>query len=238
MRCLGDLVGYCALPRETLALLHQSAIPSVQGNHDLMAIGSLDSTGCGPNARAAIAWTRAVLSDTERAYLRSLPTHLMSDPTTILVHSRLGDPVSRLRSPADFLAEREVLRRFDPALRLCFTGHTHVPQITEVGTTGAISVHRRRRVRLHPSSFYFINPGSVGHPRQSDYRASYAIYDPVSGAVQLRQVAYDREAMRVENARHQIFTDLGPSVTTHRIQRALDRLRTVAGRPMRYDIEP
>src|SRR5689334_23516289 len=38
---LGDLVGYNAMPHETLGMLRARHIPSVGGNHDLMAIGRL-----------------------------------------------------------------------------------------------------------------------------------------------------------------------------------------------------
>ena len=232
--CLGDLVGYNTFPRETLSLLRRSAIASVQGNHDLMAIGQLEPDTCGPNARAAIAWTRAVLLHDELAYLRALPAYVVSDPTTILVHSCLGDRVSRLRRPEDFLAQWEILRRFDSGLRRCYTGHTHVAQVTEIDSSGRVWMHRKTRVRLNSRSFSFINPGSVGHPRESDYRASYAIHNTATDAVFLRRVAYDRPAMDAENARHRIFTDLGPSVAAHRMQHLLRAVRSTAARAARF----
>ena len=228
--CLGDLVGYNTFPHETLALLRRLPIACVQGNHDLMALGQLEPVACGPDARAAIAWTRTVLTEDERAYLHALPGHIRSDPTTILVHSCLGDPVSRLERPDDFLAQRETLRRFDSGLRRCFTGHTHVAQVTEIDSSARVVMHREGQVRLNPASFSFLNPGSVGHPRESDYRASYAIHDTETDTVFLRRVAYDRAAMRAENARHGIFTDLGPSVAAFRVRHLLGALRGTATR--------
>src|SRR5687768_3983846 len=78
--CLGDLVGHNALPRETLALVRAEQIPSVVGNHDLMAVGQLEPDDCEPGARAAILWTRAVLSADDVEYLRRLPDVLMLEP--------------------------------------------------------------------------------------------------------------------------------------------------------------
>lgn len=43
--CLGDLVGYNAFPRETLALMRARRIASVHGNHDLMALNWLPIEG-------------------------------------------------------------------------------------------------------------------------------------------------------------------------------------------------
>jgi predicted phosphodiesterase len=234
--CLGDLVGYNTFPRETLSLLRRLAIPSVQGNHDLMAIGQLEPDSCGPNGRAAIAWTRTVLTNDEQAYLRALPAYVESDSTTILVHSCLGDPVSRLRRPEDFVVQREILGRLGSGLRRCYTGHTHVAQVTEIDSSGLVSMHRKSRVRLNSASFCFINPGSVGHPRESDYRASYAIHNTATDAVLFRRVAYDRPAMDAENARHGIFTILGPSVASHRMRHLLRAVRGTAARAAKLRI--
>lgn len=224
--CLGDLVGYNTFPRETLALLRESGIPSIQGNHDLMAIGLLEPTDCGPNARAAIGWTRGILSDEERAYLHDLPMQAQRETGAIHVHSCLGDCVVRLDRPERFLAQREVLRAFDPSLRLCFTGHTHVQQVTEIDSRGQVTTHCQERLRLRASSFYFINPGSVGHPREVDYRARYAVYDNEPETVTFIRVRYDRQAMDAENSRHGIATDLGQPVGAHHIE----RIRNLLGR--------
>jgi diadenosine tetraphosphatase ApaH/serine/threonine PP2A family protein phosphatase len=80
-------------------------------------------------------------------------------------------------------------------------------------------------LQLTPSSFYFINPGSVGHPRESDYRAQYAIYDRDRDTVTFRQVHYDRREMLRENSRHGIATDLGPTVAAYRLGAMLRRIK-------------
>ncbi|MEI6535869.1 MAG: metallophosphoesterase, partial [Verrucomicrobiaceae bacterium] len=38
---------------------------------------------------------------------------------------------------------------------------------------------------------YFINVGSVGQPRDGDWRSSYAIYDVTSQTVSIRRLEYD-----------------------------------------------
>ena len=49
---------------------------------------------------------------------------------------------------------------------------------------------------------FFINPGSVGQPRDGDSRAAYAIYDDEDQAVTFRRVEYDIAATqkRMESA--------------------------------------
>jgi predicted phosphodiesterase len=220
--CLGDLVGYNSFPSETLALMRAEEIRSVHGNHDLMAVGRLEPDDCGPNGRAAMLWTRAVLSDDDVEYLRGLPDHLRLAPGVICIHSGLGDPVIRLSTADQFREQLAKLRRLDDRLRLCFTGHTHVPRVLEVAPTGTVVAHMVGRLQLRDGSFYFINPGSVGHPRGSDYRASYAVYDGGAATVAFHRIGYDRRRVIEENARHGIYTDLGPSVAAYAMQRTLN----------------
>ncbi|HEV8355552.1 MAG TPA: hypothetical protein VGQ17_02170 [Gemmatimonadales bacterium] len=106
-------------------------------------------------------------------------------------------------------------------------------QVTQIDSSGRVWTLREPRLRLNSSSFAFINPGSVGHPRESDYRASYAVHDTATDVLFLRRVAYDRAAMEAENARQRIFTDLGPSVIAHRIRRLLRAVRGAAARAAR-----
>jgi predicted phosphodiesterase len=205
---LGDLVGYSCLPRETLAFLRQLGVRSVQGNHDLMAIGRLEPDQCGPNARAAILWTRNILTHDEKDYLASLPSHAVIDSELLCLHSRFNDPVGYLWRPEQYIRQHRLIKDAHPSVRLCFTGHTHIPGVVEVGANGRVRWHYPGTITLQRSRFYFINPGSVGHPRDGDERASYAIYDGWTHTVSFHRVAYDHGAVAAGNARHGVHTKL------------------------------
>ena len=234
--CLGDVVGYNCFPHETLAVLRDQRIPTVQGNHDLMAIGELEPDRCGPNARKAIHWTRPLLTDEEKAFLHALPAHLVIPPDLLLVHSCLGDPVMRLSRPEDYVQQRDIVARFDPRIRVCFFGHTHVPEVRTIHSDGRVTRLNAHRVRLDDNEFHFVNPGSVGHPRGTDYRAQYASFDVHARTVQFHRVRYDVRKVARENARHGVGTQLGDpglihycrrvtSKVTHSAQRVLEDLR-------------
>ncbi|HYT72110.1 MAG TPA: metallophosphoesterase family protein [Gemmatimonadales bacterium] len=201
---LGDVVGYHTRPRQTLALLREHGIPGVHGNHDLMALGLLPAEQCGPMGAKAMAWTRRALSDADREYLAGLPGDLRLAGGIICVHSALGDPVVRLRSREQFSEETDVLRRFDPDLRICLTGHTHVPQLVEVGADGVVARDPALQRSLDPGAFCFLNPGSVGLPRDDDERASYAVLDPDERLVSFHRVPYDGRRVARENLRRGI----------------------------------
>jgi diadenosine tetraphosphatase ApaH/serine/threonine PP2A family protein phosphatase len=55
-----------------------------------------------------------------------------------------------------------------------------------------------RKVDVHPERLktarkFMFNVGSVGQPRDGDWRASYAIYDSKEQTVDLRRVGYEVE---------------------------------------------
>lgn len=227
--CLGDLVGYSCRPGDTLELLRDARVSSVHGNHDLMAIGSLEPVDCGPNARAAILWTRRTLSASHSEYLRALPPFLGIEPDAICLHSCLGDTTTRLQRRRDYRAQLRVLKRFDPRLRICFTGHTHIPGVVEISDGG--HVRGELPLRLRADAFYFVNPGSVGHLRDPAGGATYAIYDPDMGTVEFRRVAYDVDAVMAHNTRHAIETPLkGAARPRGRLARLRSRFVRIAAR--------
>src|SRR5438552_1996107 len=71
----------------------------------------------------------------------------------------------------------------------CFFRHTHV----RMSCVRDNDVHRQRidQLRVDQSKKYFINTGSVGQPRDSDWRAAYCIYHIEGAVVEQRRVKYD-----------------------------------------------
>ena len=197
---LGDIVGYNSFPAETIARLQTSHIDGVHGNHDLMALGLLDTAGCGPRGRHAIAWTREVLSEQDCHFLASLPGKRWLDDHALLTHSSFGDPVVRLQTDQQFREEAARLRRLAPGVQVCFTAHTHRQLVVEVTAQGAVHTHDAIDRPLTGDSIWFVNPGSVGEPRNGDQRAAYAVFDPANRRVRFRQVAYDRGPVRLARA--------------------------------------
>ena len=46
-------------------------------------------------------------------------------------------------------------------------------------------------LQIQRNQKYLINVGSVGQPRDGDWRAAYCIYDTVKNEVELRRLPYD-----------------------------------------------
>ena len=197
--CLGDLVGYNAFPRETLALLRDRGVRSVHGNHDLMALARLPDDGCGSLARKAIHWTRRVLTEDDWWYLAGLPAELREQDAFLCVHSALGDPLIRLDHAEQFRSEAEALVESEASVKVCFTGHTHRQEVVVVKPDGEVQRGGVFDGELPDDAICFVNPGTVGQPRDRDPRAAYALFDCDDRRVTFRRVLYDRAPLVRQN---------------------------------------
>jgi diadenosine tetraphosphatase ApaH/serine/threonine PP2A family protein phosphatase len=74
---------------------------------------------------------------------------------------------------------------------LCFIGHTHRPVVYV--RDGSVSLQPFETFQIEKNKKYLINVGSVGQPRDNDWRAAYVIYQPETLDVELRRIPYDIE---------------------------------------------
>jgi predicted phosphodiesterase len=183
--CLGDVVGYNANPHECVEIVQKMGCPVVKGNHDEQASLTESSRGFNALAEAAINWTRAHVTDQDKEWLRDLRlTQQVRDFT--IVHATLDAPdqwgyvFNNLDAVSSF-AQQETT--------VCFFGHTHVPGAF-VRDDGVKRV-KVDQLTIEDAKKYFVNVGSVGQPRDGDWRASYCIYHLDKGVVEQRRVKYD-----------------------------------------------
>lgn len=186
---LGDVVGYNANPGECLELVRQLPGVCVLGNHDAGAAGLEPLDQFSSTARTVLEWTHTQLSVEQKAWLAALRPMRQIRRTT-LVHATLDSPTSwgYVRTPS--AAELSIACQRTP---LCFFGHTHVPGIF---IQGGKQILIDEGVQLPSDQKCFINAGSVGQPRDGDWRAAYLIHDEESNGLWLRRVEYDAESAR------------------------------------------
>jgi len=183
--CLGDVVGYNASPRECVKRIRELDCPVVKGNHDEQASLPAPSSDFNELAERAIKWTRDNLTDDDKKWLRDLPLQRRVHDFTI-VHATLDTPgqwsyvFNNLDAAASFTYQRT---------NVCFFGHTHVPMVF-IRDQG-VRRERIEHIRIEPARKYFINAGSVGQPRDGNWRAAYCIYDVENNLVELLRVKYD-----------------------------------------------
>jgi predicted phosphodiesterase len=188
---LGDLVGYAPWPDEVVALLRQRGIAGVAGNYDSTVATDYAHCGCryeDPEQEAlshlSYGWTRAHVSPATKAHLAALPFRLdlmatgghLPGPRVILVHGAptLNTLYWTADRPDDFCRKMAAHAGARVGDLLAF-GHTHRPWHRVV------------------DGVQFLNAGSVGRPKDGDWRASYALVDLGTAGIstRLRRVEYD-----------------------------------------------
>jgi len=211
--CLGDVVGYNANPIECLEIVRDLPGVCVLGNHDEAAANDHTLEDFSENAAASIEWTRRQLTSEHKAWLAALRPQRQIRNTT-LVHATLDSPTGwgYIRTRED--AELSLACQRTP---VCFIGHTHIPKAFGQGI-GEILLfdHNEEKgegIQLPRSPKLLINSGSVGQPRDGDWRAAYLIYDEESGGLWLRRVGYD-----VETARNAVLEAGLPSRLAERLK--------------------
>ena len=171
--CAGDLVGYGAFPDESCEILKARASKVVKGNHDC-AVLEKDPAGANPYAARAILWTAEVIRKESREFLEGLSTESRFSFGGMSITMFHGSPTSVDEYIFEYDVDDELVESVNADVLIL--GHTHVPCIKKL----------KRGL--------FINPGAVGQPRDSEWKASYAILDSDSNECSIRRVPYDMNA--------------------------------------------
>jgi predicted phosphodiesterase len=188
---LGDLTGYAPWPNEVVDILRARAIPGVAGNYDSTVATNYKHCGCRADtpheeelSHRSYEWTLAHVTGETKKYLGSLPFRLdirplgghVSGATITLVHGNqtLNTVYVTEDRPDSFLEKMAAALESRAGDVICF-GHTHKPWQREVG------------------GIRFVNTGSVGRPKDGDWRACYVLLDVDSSGstVEFVRVEYD-----------------------------------------------
>jgi diadenosine tetraphosphatase ApaH/serine/threonine PP2A family protein phosphatase len=186
--CLGDIVGYGADPNGCMERVQAECLATVLGNHDVAARDLREAENFNEVAREAIRWTSRQLTAPNLRRLHELPyDHVAAD--TRYVHASPDDP------PAwhYILTEQEAWNAFEACPEpVCFVGHSHVP-LRVMLRNGRLVVLHEETLEVGEEERALVNVGSVGQPRDGDWRASYALWDPRARRAVSRRVSYDLE---------------------------------------------
>ncbi|WP_419805647.1 metallophosphoesterase family protein [Terriglobus sp.] len=193
---LGDVVGYGGSPNECVAVMRDRSDASVRGNHDKVCSGVMPATHFNPTARQAVEWTMGVLTTESRTWLEAMPQGPLSPPgsSSLISHgSPAGEDiyVLNIRDAWGTLQASEH--------RVTLFGHTHVQGgFHALGSQwlGFQPAHRNGSSKwILPlntdGTRYMVNPGSVGQPRDGDWRAAFALLDEESNELTFYREPYD-----------------------------------------------
>ena len=162
----------------------------IQGNTDI-AVADFDYTaafpwfaeGVPPSYVAAAQWAHDQLSDEHLEYLRRLPAERrvwVGETLVLVTHASAGSQTDGLTSTLDPSAYLDRVSRTDARLIAC--GHTHIPEIRDLGWK------------------MVVNAGSAGFVFDGDPTATWALIDITDDGIEaeIRRESFD--AMSVANA--------------------------------------
>lgn len=163
---LGDVSGYYPFINEVIELLKDRGVINLIGNHDRYVI---DNTEC-PRSRAANAclnYQKSVIKQSNIDWLKqSLPRYDFDNVT--MVHGGWNDYED------EYLMKIKDTYFESLGYKFFFCGHTHV----------------QTKIALK-SGQVFVNPGSVGQPRDGNNQAAYCLFDQQAEKIILKRVEYN-----------------------------------------------
>jgi predicted phosphodiesterase len=190
---LGDLGGYAPWPNEVVALLRERGIAGIAGNYDSTVATDYEHCGCKAEtphqeelSHLSYEWTREHIAPETKRFLGTLPFRMdlrprsghKSRPQLTLVH---GTPTLNTLywtedRPDSFCIKMARTAGAKEGDLIAF-GHTHKPWHRVV------------------EGVHFLNTGSVGKPKDGDWRAGYVLVeaDEEIENIEFVRVEYDLE---------------------------------------------
>ncbi len=193
--CLGDAVGYGPNPGECLDILMHSQV-FLLGNHEEAMLA--EPTDFTKDATVVARWTREEIrhpnedGDDPQArfsFIAGLQTTHEEDGC-LYVHGSPRDPTKEYVYPQEAKDTTKMWDIFRRIPRCCFVGHTHFPGVFTETNQFYAPASLTTGYRL-PKGKTLCNVGSVGQPRDGDWRACYVLFD--GKTIHFRRVEYDLE---------------------------------------------
>lgn len=188
---LGDVVGYGPHPQETFERVTEMADINIRGNHDDNAPNPTYKNS-NKQAHKGLVHTKSELTDSQLETVSTFPHMATVNDTFVFAHSHPDQPEKR----GEYVFPRNVTRLQsifgDLDADLIGIGHSHIPINQELSQFGVPDAYPR----------VVLNPGSVGQPRDSNWRASYATI------TMGKHGSFEVEHHRVEYDFHSVIDDI------------------------------
>ena len=188
---LGDMVNYGMRPDHVIELIKDLKYPVIAnlfGNHEKALFDGDTSHFSTDRGRSVLQYTRRILSNESKDYLLD---HLsktgtkemeISGKKVLFVHASLADPFWGKMTDEEM--SKPLYEKYDYVI----SGHSHIPNFTERFYEVKSNPEYRDKKRT-----VFLNPGSVGQPRNHNPRAQYLFVNFVEETFHFNSVRYNVE---------------------------------------------
>ena len=181
---LGDLVNEVI---DMVDQLSRKILVNIWGNHEYSIFGGSLDRFATDRGRSVLQYTNSILTEDSRAYLDKKMNHQgyetckIEGKRVLFIHGNLDDPYW-----GKFGVDKMADERY-AAYDYVISGHSHIPHYVEFFFPSDNEAYRNKKRTI------FINPGSVGQPRNHNPYAQYSILDTQTGHYEHRSVWYDVE---------------------------------------------
>ena len=181
---LGDYIDYGPRPNETISfIISMNPDIIICGNHEQAIYGTEDSRFASPRGVESAALTRKLLNAESNMFISKYSSpYKMAEYKNIkilFIHGDLSDPLWG-KMPAE-----EVKNQKYAEYDFVISGHTHIPHLLEIFYDDANPSMRNKKKTI------FLNPGSVGQPRNHCQYAQYLFVNIETEAFMFYKVPYN-----------------------------------------------
>lgn len=177
---LGDCIDYGMRPNEVigaLKALDDNIIVSIKGNHERALFGFECERFSSKRGLEANNYTKAVITGDSLEYIKNFKDSYyeleVSGKKILVIHGDLDDIYWGKMNDDEILNPSYL--NYDYVI----SGHTHIPSLRNV-----INKEKTKKT-------IFINPGSVGQPRNLNPKAQYCVIDFSLDTIKFEGVRYD-----------------------------------------------
>lgn len=182
---LGDVIDYGMHSNEVVAEVQKlpyKVLCNIRGNHEDAVLYDHYDRFSSERGKDCARYTKSSLNQASWQFINSMDSERfefeIGDKRCLAVHGSLKDNLWKSISVGDDLSE---YREYD----YVFSGHSHLPHFFEK------FYHCENQRTRNKKKTVFINPGSVGQPRNINRYAQFAILNTETEEVTFKKVAYN-----------------------------------------------
>jgi putative phosphoesterase len=162
---LGDICGYYSMINESINTIRENGIINILGNHDYYIINNKNCPRS-KSANVCLGYQRSVITIENLKWLKKSKANFKINDIN-MVHGGWIDNLDEYIYDVNEDYFSNIKGKY------FFSGHTHIQKIIKFNDT------------------IYCNPGSVGQPRDGDWRAAYSLLDNDKSEIIQKRIEYD-----------------------------------------------
>lgn len=179
---LGDCIDYGMRPNETinkLLSIQDKIIVNLKGNHERALCGFEKDRFSSKRGAEANLYTKSILTDKSKDYINKMSDNVcefeFNNKKILCIHGDLTDTFWGKMDNEEILSDKYL--KYDYVI----SGHTHISSLRTI----------INKEKTHKT--LFINPGSVGQPRNLNPNTQYCVIDLNNSSIEFHSLDYDIE---------------------------------------------